>query len=182
MSHLERPGPGEYAEYYARYVARVPDGDIVMTLATEMEATIAMVDGLSDDQALHAYAPGKWSIKEVLGHIADAERVFAYRALRFGRGDQAPLEGFDENRYVPAGRFDQRTVASLTAELRTVRHATVSLLAGLPDEAWTRAGTASGYPVTVRGVAWITAGHELHHREILARRDLAIDAVTGSVD
>jgi uncharacterized protein (TIGR03083 family) len=176
MSYEERPATGEYAEFYAKYVERVPEGDIVAILATQLDDTLALLRELTDEQARSAYAPGKWSVKEVVGHIADTERVFAYRMLRIARGDETPLPGFDENEYVPTGNFDDRPLASLLAELVAVRRATVALLAGLPAGAWTRTGTARNAVVTVRGAAWITAGHELHHREILASRYLRASA------
>lgn len=172
MSYELRPNADEYDPSYAQYIARVPDGDIIAILATQIDDTLALLRELSDEQALFAYGPGKWSIKEVIGHVADAERVFAYRALRFARGDATPLPGFDENTYTPAGRFDERPLASLCAELVTVRRATVALLAGLPREGWTYAGKANDAGISVRALAWITAGHELHHREILAQRYL----------
>lgn len=172
MSYERRPDPDEYHPDYAGYVERVPGGDIIAILAIQIEDTVALLRELSDEQALHAYAPGKWTIKEVIGHVTDAERVFAYRALRFARGDATPLPGFDEKSYAPAGRFVERPLASLTAELVTVRRATVALLAGLPDEAWTRAGPANHAIASVRALAWIMAGHELHHREVLSRRYL----------
>jgi uncharacterized damage-inducible protein DinB len=174
MSYDSRPPHTEYAEWYARYVALVPDGDIVAILATQLHDTYALLRELTDEQARLAYAAGKWSIKEVIGHIADAERVFATRALCFARGDATPLPGFDENAYVPAGSFDDRPLASLLAELSAVRGATVSLFAGLPSQAWERSGTASDNRVSVRALAWITAGHELHHREILSERYLGL--------
>jgi uncharacterized damage-inducible protein DinB len=173
MGYDERPQTDEYAAFYGKYVEKVPDGNIVALLATQVDDTLALLRELTDAQARSAYAPGKWSIKEVVGHIADAERVFAYRALRIARGDTTPLPGFDENMYTPAGSFNDRPLASLLAEFMAVRGATVALLAGLPQEAWTRTGTASNASVSVRGVAWITAGHELHHRQILAQRYLA---------
>jgi uncharacterized damage-inducible protein DinB len=173
MAYEQAPQSDEYAPYYAPYVARVPGGDIVAILATQIDDTIALLRELTDEQAARAYAPGKWSIKQVIGHIADAERVFSYRALRFSRADEAPLPGFDEKVYADAGRFDERPLASLIAELAAVRRASVALLAGLPADAWTRTGTASDTRVSVRALAWITAGHELHHREILATRYLA---------
>lgn len=173
MSYGERPGSDEYAEFYGRYIERVPEGDIVAILATQLDDTLALLRELTETQALHAYAPGKWTIKQVLGHIADAERVFAYRVLRFARGDETPLPGFDENVYVPAGSFNDRPLASVIAELSAVRRATVALVAGLPEEAWTRRGTASGQTASTRGVVWTIAGHELHHRQILAERYLA---------
>jgi transposase len=170
MPRDQRPTADEFAPYYSTYVGLVPDGDIVAMLAAQVDDTTALLRELTDAQALHAYAPGKWSIKQVIGHITDAERVFVYRAMRIGRGDTTPLATFDENRYADAGGFDDRPLASLLAELGAVRRASIALFAGLPTEAWSRAGTASGYHVTVRGLAWITAGHELHHREILGSR------------
>jgi hypothetical protein len=159
MAYTERPDAGEYGAFYAGYVARVPEGDIVATLATQAEATLALLRGLADSAAGHRYAPGKWSIREVLGHMADTERVFAYRLMRFARGDATALPGFDENAWMAPAEFDARTLPSL--------------LAGLPADAWTRGGTASGHHVSVRALAWMTAGHELHHRQILEARYLA---------
>lgn len=172
MAYEQRPAPSEYAEYYQRYVDRVPDGDIVALLATQADDTVALLRDLTDEQALRAYAPGKWTIKQVIGHLCDAERVFSYRAMRIARGDVTPLPSFDENVYAVEGAFDARPLPSLLAEFTAVRRATVALLAGLPHESWARAGMASGWPVTTRACAWITAGHELHHRAILAERYL----------
>jgi uncharacterized damage-inducible protein DinB len=173
MSYDQRPREQEYAPYYSSYIDLVPEGDIVAILATQLHDTFALVRELSDEQAQYAYAPGKWSIKQVIGHVADAERIFACRALRFARGDMTPLASFDENAYAAAGDFGNRRLASLLAELAAVRGATVALLAGLPAEAWVHSGVASGYPASVRALAWTTAGHELHHREILASRYLS---------
>lgn len=172
MAYDTRPGDDEFVEYYSKYVERVPAGDIVATMATQIDDTTALLRDLTEAQAAHAYAPGKWSIRQVVGHIADTERVFCYRMLRFARQDRTPLPGFDENAYADAGRADDRPLASLVAELTAVRRATVALLAGLPDEAWTRSGPASEFEVSVRALAWISAGHELHHREILSSRYL----------
>ena len=168
-----RPGDDEVPEYYRRYTALVPDGDIAAILATQLDETAALVDGLSEEQARHRYAPGKWSIKEVLGHIADSERVFAYRLLRFGRGDATPLPGFDENHYAPAGHFDDRELGDIVGELRAIRAATVALLRGLPDGALDRRGEASGVEIGARALPWIIAGHELHHRTLLRERYLS---------
>lgn len=168
----DRPAAGTFPEYYGRYVARVPDGDVAALLATQLDDTVALLSGLSEEEALRRYAPGKWSIKEVIGHVSDTERVFAYRLLRFARGDATPLPGFDENAYAPAGRFDDRPLADLLAELRSVRAATVSLVRGLPAAALDREGEASGAMFRAAALPWIIAGHELHHRAILRERYL----------
>ena len=178
--NVGRPAPDEYAPFYGRYIDLVPAGDIVEILTRQVDETVALLEGLSDAAAEHRYAPGKWSIKEVVGHVTDGERVFAYRTLRFGRGDAIALPGFDENQYVPAGRFDDRSLRSLLDELVAVRRATVALLGGLPAEAWLRRGEASGADVTVRALAYKTAGHELHHRALLEERYGVRDLATRS--
>lgn len=165
-----RPEAGEYDPYYGRYIALVPDGDVVGALAEQLAHTIAPLRRLSADDARHAYAPGKWTIAEVVGHVCDVERVMAYRALRIARGDTTPLAGFDENAYTPAGEFDARPFAGLLDELEHVRRATVALLAGLPASAWTRIGTVNAGSVSVRALAWIIAGHERHHGVLLTER------------
>ena len=169
-----RPAADEYAEYYEKYVRLVPDGDVVLRTGAQVRDTVALLEGLSEEGAELAYAAGKWSIKEVLGHVIDAERVFSYRMLRIGRADETPLESFDENAYAVSARSDSRSLESLLDELRAVRSSTVALEMNLPAEAWARAGTASGYRVTVRGLAYILAGHELHHRAILQERYLPL--------
>lgn len=165
-----RPEAGEFAEFYAGYVARVAEPDPVAAMAAQIEETGALLGRRSDADALRRYAPGKWSVKEVIGHLADAERVFAYRALRFARGDAAPLASFDETAYVPAGGFDRRPLAELLSEFRDVRRATLALFRGLDAAAWRRSGTASGKGVSVRALAYIIVGHERHHVEILRER------------
>ncbi|MGH7443626.1 MAG: DinB family protein, partial [Longimicrobiales bacterium] len=132
--------------------------------------TVEPLRHLDDERARYAYAPGKWTIAEVVGHMGDAERVMSIRALRFARGDETPLPGFDENAYTPAGEFGGRSFASLLDELVAIRRATISLFANLPDAAWTRSGRASDAPVSVRALACIIAGHELHHRALFAER------------
>jgi hypothetical protein len=169
----DSPAAGEHSPYYQRYIDLVPAGDIIATLERQGDEMGALLSGLSEERARHRYATGKWSIKEVIGHLTDAERVFSHRALRFGRGDATPLPGFDENAYTPAGQFDDRSLADLLADQRAARAATVALFRGLPAEAMTRGGTASDAYVTVRALAWITAGHELHHLKILRERYLA---------
>jgi len=167
---IARPEKNEYREYYGKYIAMVPDGDIIDILQSQNESTRRLLSGLSEAQAMHRYAPGKWSVKEVIGHLCDAERVFAYRAMRFARADQTPLPGFDEETYVPAGRFDERSLGSLVEEYGAVRGNTIALLRGLPDEASRRAGDANGAVMSVRALAYVIAGHEVHHISLLRER------------
>jgi uncharacterized damage-inducible protein DinB len=169
---MSRPDPTEYAPFYAGYVSHVPEGDILSILEQGAQTTASLLQGLSPSQADFRYAPGKWSIKEVLGHITDAERIFAYRALRFSRGDQTPVPGFEQEGYIQHANFAARPLSDLIAEFATVRQATLFLFRNLDDDAWQRRGTASGAEVSVRALAYITAGHEIHHRDILKRRYL----------
>lgn len=167
-----RPAPDEYAPYYGGYVSRVADGDVVATLRRQIVDTLAFLRGIPDSKAGHRYAPGKWSIREVVGHLCDAERVFAYRALRFARNDSTPLPGFDENAFVAASRLDDRSLAGIIAEFEAVRNATVPFFDALFPEEWARHGTASGKGMSVRALAWVIAGHELHHVSVLKERYL----------
>jgi hypothetical protein len=170
---IPRPGPTEHAPYYARYIGRVPDGDLIALLRDQVIETSALLRGVSDDRANFAYAPGKWTIKEVVGHISDVERVMAYRALRFARKDATPLPGFDENAWGPAGEFGARTLGDLVEELQVVRAATIQLAKHLSQEALARVGTANGTPTSVRALLYIIAGHERHHAELLRERYLS---------
>ena len=167
-----RPAPSEYAPYYEKYVALVPDGEIVETLERQGQETLALLHSLSEEQAGGAYAEGKWSVKQVVGHVIDAERVFAYRALRFARGDRTPLPGFEQDDFMRGVNFDARTLSSLIDEFEAVRSATLHLLRHLSPEAWARRGTASDNEVTVRALAYIIAGHEAHHVRVLRERYL----------
>lgn len=165
-----RPEPDEIPSHYVGYVKRVPEPDPVLVCAEQIEATTALLRGLSDQDALYRYERGKWSIKEVVGHLADVERIMAYRALRIARGDPTPLPSFDENAYVPIAKFDDRSLADLVGELRTTRAATLALLRTFDAEAWRRRGTASGKPVSVRALGYMIPGHERHHVDILKTR------------
>jgi hypothetical protein len=167
-----RPGEDEFAPYYAKYVSRVPDGDITHTLAEQGDAFLSRLKQLSEEQAAFAYAPEKWTVKEVICHVTDAERIFAYRMLRIARGDATPLPSFDENAYAAASAANDRPLDTLLGEFAAVRGATLALLRWLPAAAWTRHGTASGHGVSVRGLAWIAAGHAMHHERILRERYL----------
>lgn len=177
MSHVHvirttAPEASEFAPFYATYVGHVPGGDIVETLSTQNETTVALLRAIPEDKGGTRYAPGKWSIREVIGHVTDAERIFTYRALRFSRADATPLASFEENAYIANASFDDRTLASLIDEFEAVRRATVLFFASLNATEWMRIGTASNKPMSVRGVAWVTAGHELHHLGILKSRYL----------
>ena len=167
---ISRPAPDEFFEYYGKYIDLVPGDDARPALRDQIEDTVRLLAPLDESKALHRYAPGKWSVKEVIGHLSDSERVFAYRALRMGRGDATPLPGFDEKTYVPAGRFDSRPLADIVHEFESVRAASLALFRGLDEEALLRRGTANGNTVSVRALAWILAGHELHHRGLLVER------------
>ncbi len=167
---IERPASSEYAPYYGRYIERVPGDDALEPLTRQIEETTRLLRGLPDAQALHRYAPGKWSVKETLTHLTDAERVFSYRALRFARQDETPLPGFDENVWAQRYRSDARPIADLVDEYRAVRAATIALLKGLEPDELGRIGTANGNPMSARGAAWVCAGHELHHVALLRER------------
>lgn len=168
-----RPDPSEYPEFYAGYVSQVPDGDVVEALIGGAEIAAALLHDVDEETADRAYAPGKWTLKEVLLHCADAERIFAYRALRIARGDATPLPGWDENAYTPMSGAAERSLDAILDEFESVRDATVTLLQGLPDEAWSRTGIANDRPVSVRAIAWMTAGHLLHHLSVVQDRYLA---------
>lgn len=166
------PGAGEYAEFYAGYVKRVPAGDVVATIRDQLAETLTMLRGVDSSRTTSGYAPGKWSIRDVVLHMADTERVMAYRALRIARADPTPLASFDENAWTPMAGANARSMDSLLAELEATRRATVAMLEGLPPEAWARVGTASGKSVSVRALAWIIAGHERHHVAVIRERYL----------
>lgn len=170
LAPIARPTPDEFLPYYGKYIAKVPGDDARTALADQIEASLGLLAPLSDAQALHRYAPEKWSVKQVLGHLIDSERVFGYRALRFGRADATSLPGFDENTYVANARFDALPFADLLAEWRAVRASTCALYAGFDAEALLRRGTANDGVASVRALAWIVAGHELHHVSLLRER------------
>ena len=168
----KRPQEGDYALFYQKYVALVPSGDFLEILQGQQLELVRLLSPLTEQQAEFRYAPGKWSIKEVLGHISDAERIFAYRLLRIARGDQTPLPGFEQNDYIQAGNFSARKLADLLHEFSTVREATISLVRSLDDAAWLRRGLASQKEVSVLALAFVIAGHERHHRVLLEERYL----------
>ena len=162
-----RPAPGDYAPYAEKYVVLVTGDDILNSLQSQLKQTLTLFSGRSERDGNFRYAQGKWSVKEVLGHVADTERIFAYRALRIARGDQTPLSGFEQDDYVRGARFQDRRLQDLVDEYEDVRQATLSLFRSLDAEAWPRRGVASNNAVTVLALAYLIAGHELHHRQVL---------------
>ena len=160
---IERPQPSEYAPYYAAYIDLIKDGDILKILADQMEETLTLVRAVPPDLENHSYGTGKWSVREVIGHLIDTERVFGYRAFTFARGDAGPLPGMDQDRYADVSNAGSRSLENLADELQAVRASTLAFFRGLPDEAWERSGIASDYSFTVRSIPYLIAGHELHH-------------------
>ncbi|HEX7024120.1 MAG TPA: DinB family protein [Gemmatimonadales bacterium] len=168
----DRPDPSEFPPFYAGYVNGMPDGEILGLMETQIGELTRGLGAVPESRGDFAYAPGKWTLKEVVGHVADSERVFSYRALRIGRGDQTPLPSFDEKLYVPNSGANDRTLADLLAELQAVRASTLALFRHMPAEAPVRKGTAGAGSITVRALAWVIAGHAAHHYRIIRERYL----------
>jgi hypothetical protein len=167
---VARPEAGEYAPHYEKYIALVPGRDILSALETQRLQMIQLFAARSERDGNFRYAPDKWTVKEVLGHLTDTERIFAYRAMRIARADQTPIEGFEQDDYVRNAAFNKRPLAELAEEFALVRSATIVLFRGLAGDAWLRRGVANKNEVTVRALAFVIAGHELHHRGILEER------------
>jgi len=163
---------GEYAPYYQTYINLVPDGDILKILEEQLSETTSLLVGISDEQALFRYAPGKWSVKEVLGHIADTERIMSYRLLSIARGETAALPGYDDMLYVQNAKFESQSMDELLQNFSAIRKSTIHLLKSLSQEALLRRGNANGFEVSARAIAFIIAGHERHHRNIVRDRYL----------
>jgi hypothetical protein len=167
-----RPEPGESAPYHDRYISLVAGNDILATLDEQRRQTLLLLCGRSEADGDLRYLPEKWSLKEVLGHINDTERIMSYRALRIARGDKTPLPGFEQDDYVRHGPFAQHSLEDWIEDYIAVRRATLTLFRHLDQAAWTRRGVASNHEVTVRALAYIIAGHELHHRKIIEEKYL----------
>ena len=167
-----RPQPGEYAPYFERYISLVPGHDVLAALEDQRRQMLLLLSGRTEADGDLRYAPGKWSLKEVVGHINDTERIMSYRALRISRGDATPLAGFEQDDYIRNGPFSHCTLADLIEDYIAVRRATVSLLRNLDPTAWSRRGVANNNEVTVRALAYTIAGHELHHRKIVEEKYL----------
>ena len=167
-----RPAEGEFLPYYERYIGLVAEGDVLSTLDEQMKETQALLHGLPASISTYRYAPDKWSVNELIGHLTDSERIFCARALRFARNDPTPLPGFEQDDYVRNSQFDAYPLAELASELDAVRRASIFLFKHLEEPAWMNRGMANNAEVSVRALAYIIAGHELHHREILLTRYL----------
>jgi hypothetical protein len=170
---IARPQPDEYAPYYGRYIALVSAEDILTALDEQRRQTMTLLCGRDEEDGNFRYAPEKWNAKEVLGHVCDTERVFAYRALRIARADTTPMEGFEQDDYVRNGPFAHAPLAEIIEDYIAVRRATITLLRNLDEAAWLRRGVANKNEVSVRALAYIIAGHELHHRGILEEKYFA---------
>ena len=167
---MQRPDASEYAEYYGRYVDRVPRGDVAEILADQLAGTLDLFAGVDEARAAQRYEPGKWSVKQVLGHMIDTERAFGFRALAFARGERAPIPGMEQDDYVAAAKLDARPLANLLAEYEGLRRADIALFWSFDEEESLRRGTASEVEFSVRSIPFIIAGHELHHSAVLRER------------
>jgi hypothetical protein len=167
---MSRPDPTEYAAYYGKYLALVPEEDVLAAMQAQWVKTLAVLGACPEEEANARHRPYTWTVKQVVGHLTDSERVFGYRALRVARGDATPLPGFDENAFAAAGDFDRRTLSDLAAEFEAVRRSHLLLFGSLPDAAWVRRGVANGSEISVRAIAYIIVGHERHHAGILRKR------------
>ncbi|WP_080752182.1 DinB family protein [Bradyrhizobium japonicum] len=170
---LKKPSIEEYTSYHGRYVDLVPEGNLEDNLLKQLEKTTQLLSTISEEQATYCYAPGKWTLKEVVGHIADTERIMSYRLLRIARGDKTPLAGFDQDDFVKGASFQSCTLPELIEDYTAVRRSTLTLLRGLSEESWSRKGVASNNEISVRALAYIIAGHELYHVKAIKERYLA---------
>ncbi|MCP4202256.1 MAG: DinB family protein [bacterium] len=166
----QRPSTAEAAEYYFTYIDRVPDGDVVEHLEKQIVETRALLSSVDEELAGFRYQADKWSVKQVVGHVADAERVFVYRALAFSRGDRQAIPGMDQDLWMKASRFDELPFSAVSNDLVAIRASTVTLFRGLSEAQWQHRGTASEMEFQTGAIAWIIAGHELHHRGVLEER------------
>lgn len=162
-----RPSSTEYHSYFERYITLVPEGNVTDILQQSLQQTSELFSSMTEEQAHFRYAPGKWSLKEVLGHITDNERIMSYRLLRIARGDQTPLPGYDQDELMKGAAFDACLLADLLEEYKLVRQSTLALLKGLPQEAWGRMGIVDGSESSAQAWAYIMAGHELHHMNVI---------------
>lgn len=168
-----RPSIEEYFPFHEQYIGLVGEGDVTALLAEQLASTTELLSDIPEAQADYRYAEGKWTLKEVIGHISDNERVMAYRLLRAARGDRTPLAGYDQDEFMSGASFQSWSLAQIIEDYISVRKSTLALLRGLTDEAWLRIGVSNGGDVSVRAIAYIIAGHELHHLKIIHEKYLA---------
>lgn len=170
---LSLPLPGEYAEGLAKYLANAPSGDPYILLAAQIDEAEALLGGLTEAQGLHRYAEGKWSLKDLLQHLTDVERIFAYRCLRIARGDSTPLPGFDDNAFAAAARADAQPMAVLLADFRAARQSSLALFRSLTDDAWLRVGNSNGRDLSARCIPYMALAHAAHHLNVARERYLS---------
>ncbi|MED3561319.1 DinB family protein [Bacillus xiapuensis] len=169
---LQRPNESEYPAYYQPYIQLVPEGNLLQVLKDELQKTITLFEGISEEDSYFRYDENKWSIKEVLCHMADTERIMSYRLLRVGRGDETPLAGFNENDYVNGSQIERLPLKNILDDFLATRNATISLIQNMPETAWENKGVANDTPITTRSIAYIIAGHAIHHKKIITERYL----------
>ena len=167
-----RPAENDYSTYFGTYVSRVPEDDVLSAIEQQSSETQRLVASLDETRGAHRYAEGKWSVKQVLGHISDSERVFGYRALCIARGDKNSLPGFDENEYMVHANFDDWRLGDLAESYALVRRSNIVFFRNLPEDAWDRRGVANKNEITVRALAYVMLGHERHHLNVLRERYL----------
>jgi uncharacterized damage-inducible protein DinB len=172
MMTQNRPKTGDYASFYGKYIALVPEGELLQILETQLRDWQRLLGDMSEEQSDFRYEPGKWSIKEMLGHVSDSERIFAYRLLRIARGDQTPMAGFEQDDYVRTANSSARKRSDLLEEFTAVRRATMALVSSMDDTAWVRRGVANQREISATAMAFVIAGHERHHQLILQERYL----------
>ena len=173
MTTTVKPDRTEAAEYYFTYIDQVPEGvDVCDVIDAQLPETIALLSSITDEKSFHRYAPDKWTVREVVGHLIDTERLFVFRAMWFARAFDSALPSFDQNVAIDHAGSNDRDWAGLIDEFRALRQASIAFFRTLPSEAWSRRGIASGYPFTVRALAYMTAGHVTHHARILRERYL----------
>jgi hypothetical protein len=171
---LSRPDATEYAQYYGKYISLIPAGDLIKIMNEQFERTLATLRKISEPQSLTRYEPGKWSIKEVVGHMIDAERIMSYRALCIARGDQTPIPGFEQDDYVRGANSDARPFAEIVDEFQKVRQATLALFTSFDETVLSRLGTANNFSVSALALTHIVAGHERHHMNVLQTKYLPL--------
>ncbi len=169
---ISAPDRTEYAAYYSPYIDKVAGNDVLAVLEAQLGQTLPVLEHVSEERSLHRYAPDKWSIRQVMSHVNDAERLFAFRAFWFARGIEDPLPSFDQDAAVTIAGADERPWSSHVDEFKSIRAGTLTLFRNLPADAWMRRGVASGNPFTVRALAYICAGHVTHHVNVLQERYL----------